>query len=173
MEPFSDADIKRKKRKEFPREEENLSFIARSTIFEEFEELKEWCTSLITHLETSLSYSTKKWVSDVITISKNYYENLVSSINKIDDLKNKMRNPKIRFRKEYQKELSLLQKKVYSTNPFTFTDIANIIRKDRNLTEFIKNAPLRLAEEVPLADQSVIFIITGIKKELEADLQNM
>ena len=170
MEPFSDADIKRKKRKEFPREEENLSPppSARDTIFEE---LKKWYTSLIKHLETSLSYSTKKWVSDVITISKNYYENLVSSINKIDDLKNKRRNPKIRFRKEYQKELSLLQKKVYSANPFT--DLADIIRKDRNLTEFITNVSLRLAEEVPFADQNVIFIITGIKKELEADLQNM
>jgi len=172
MEPFSDADIKRKKRKEFPWEEKDIS-LPPIGIRDLVAERKKRCTSLITHLKTSLSYSTKKWVSDVITISKDYYEDLVSSINKIDDLRNKMMNPKIEYQQEYQKELSLLQKKVYSTNPFTFTDIANIIRKDRNLTEFIKNAPLRLAEEVPLADQSVIFIITGIKKELEADLQNM
>lgn len=165
MEPFSDADIKRKKRKEFPWEEKDISLIG----IRDFDaERKKWCISLITHLKTSLSYSTKKWVSDVITISKDYYEDLVSSLNKIDDLRNKMMwgNPKIEFQQEYQKEWSHLRTKV-SSNPFT--DIANIIRKDRNLTEFIKNAPLRLAEEVPFANQHVIFIITCIKKELEAD----
>ena len=77
------------------------------------------------------------------------YEDLVSSL--LNDLQNKIGN---------------LRKKV-SSNPFT--DIADIIRKDRNLTEFIKNAPLRLAEEVPFANQLVIFMITRIKEELEAD----
>lgn len=169
MEPFSSADIKRKKRKEFPWKEEDIPLIRTRDLSSAFPEEKAWCTSLITHLETSLSYSTKKWVSDVITISKDYYEDLVSTINKIDDLRNKMMNPKIEYQQKDQKECLHLQKKINSTNPFTFTDIADIIRKDRNLTEFIKNAPLRLAEEVPFADQYVIHIITGIKKELETD----
>jgi len=155
----------------FPWEEKDISLIRTRDPSSAFPEVKEWCISLITHLETSLSYSTKKWVSDVITISKDYYEDLVSSINKIDDLRNKIKYEDLvsSLLNDLQSKIRNLQKKVYSTNPFTFTDIADIIRKDRNLTEFIKNASLRLTEEVPFANQWVIFIITGIKEELEAD----
>jgi len=171
MEPFSDADIKRKKRKKFPWEEKDIPLIRTTDFSSTYPEIKKWCTSSITHLETSLSYSTKKWVSDVITISKDYYEDLLSSINKIDDLRNKLRYEDLvsSLIIDLQNKIGNLKKKVYSAKPFTYTVIADIIRKDRNLTEFIKNAPLRLAEEVPFADQRVIFIITRIKKELEAD----